>query len=147
SSSNSTVTIDPSSDWGMSDWNVDCTDQLYRQWFWYRVGSTGKEKPVNALSLLDVDCVGTKALSVLYGNSQFHLELSFELIGGAWGSGASDILERVTIQNISGGSLQFHLFQYSDFDLGDTGPGDTLLLSKNSFGLFDHANQIKGTTL
>ena len=41
---NSSVTIDATSQYGMSDWTVDGIPQLYRQWFWYRKGSTGGEK-------------------------------------------------------------------------------------------------------
>src|SRR5262249_31783056 len=139
-SSNSSVTIDAGSDWGMSNWTVDCVDQLYRQWFWYCVGDSGKERPVNSLSFLGADCGGTGGLSLLYGSSQFRVDLSFSLTGGAWGTHDSDIDEKIKIRNISSSPLQFHLFQYADFDLAGSGPGDSLTLGKNSAGLFNSAN-------
>jgi hypothetical protein len=40
------------------------------------------------------------------------------LNGGAAGSGASDLAEQISITNTTDGPLDFHFFQYADFDLG-----------------------------
>src|SRR5207248_1854749 len=45
----------------------------------------------------------------------------------------------------SGGNLNFHFFQYSDFDLLGTPGGDTVQLGKNLSGLFNEARQTEGT--
>ncbi len=38
---NSTAVFDLNSSDGMKDWTVDGVDHMQRQWFWYRVGSSG----------------------------------------------------------------------------------------------------------
>src|SRR5262245_58756018 len=105
---NSTVVIDPYSDWGMSSWVVDCKDQLYRQWSWYRLGSSGRERPIHALSLLGVSQLAANTLNVQYGNMQFRIELAFTLIGGLQGSGSSDFIEQIKVINLTAAALDFH---------------------------------------
>ena len=38
---NSSVTIDPTSQAGVDNWTVNGVNQLYQEWFWYGVGSSG----------------------------------------------------------------------------------------------------------
>src|SRR5712692_11252737 len=49
---NSSATIDPSLQSGMSNWTVNGTNQLSQQWFWYRTGSTGQEFSIETLPLV-----------------------------------------------------------------------------------------------
>src|SRR5438128_30207 len=49
---NSSATIDPSLQSGMSNWTVNGTNQLFQQWFWYRTGSTGQEFSIETLPLV-----------------------------------------------------------------------------------------------
>jgi len=46
---NTTVTIDPVNGAGVYSWLVNGVEQLFQQWFWYRVGSTGGESPLETL--------------------------------------------------------------------------------------------------
>ena len=49
--------------------------------------------------------------------------------------------ELVRISNFTAAPLDFHFFQYSDFDLGGTPGGQSVVLSKNSFtGLWNTAD-------
>ena len=48
---NSTVVIDPTSQAGMYTWTVDGVDQMWQQWFWYRIGSAGPEQSIDTLGL------------------------------------------------------------------------------------------------
>ena len=59
------------------------------------------------------------------------------------GSGVADIGEAIRIKNTSGSSLDFHFFQYSDFDLGCPG-NDVIQLGKNLQGKFNEAAQSDG---
>ena len=57
---NSTISVDLTGGAGMSSWTVEGTNQLAKQWFWYRVGTTGGETPIDNLtvaasSALDTD--------------------------------------------------------------------------------------------
>lgn len=142
---NSSVTIRADRGFGMSDWTVDCVPQLYRQWFWYRVGDCDRERPINRLDLISADQSNPNTLTTLYQkNDKFSIEVSYTLLGGAEDSGLSTINEQIKILNLSCAPLDFHFFQYVDFDLGGSRHGDTVELGQNDEGLFDSAYQHKG---
>jgi hypothetical protein len=147
SNANSSVTIKADGNYGMSDWTVDCVPQLYRQWFWYRKGNVGGEKTINQLDLVSAEQTSASTLTTLYKkHNQFTIEVSYTLLGGAEGSGSSTIGEQIKITNLSDNLLDFHFFQYVDFDLGGSNLGDTVQLGQNISGLFDSAYQNKGSS-
>ena len=124
---NSTLDVFVQGGFGMTDWMVDGVSHLPIQWFWYRIGPTGGEQPVEALGLIDYRVsdtdwdVGGEHLAVLYGNpNALTVELSFTLAGGNAGSRQSDIAETITITNHGTSTLELHFFQYCDLDLGGT---------------------------
>jgi hypothetical protein len=113
---------------------VDKVDQLEQQWFWYRIGSTKREKILStmyapltieaqATTNTDLD-PGDDTLYVRYGNSSFSIEVRLSLDGGAPGSGASNLGELITITNRSYKPLDFHFFQYTDFQVNGTADFD-----------------------
>jgi hypothetical protein len=145
---NSEAHIDPASSTGMSYWGIrpgpfdPLYNLLYQQWFWYRVGSTGPEQPVNFISTPVLTEQTASTLRATYSDSlgRFKLSIKYALTGGAPGTGLADMIEEIGVTNISGSTLTFHLFQYSDFDmfLGN----DSLLLSKDGTSLrFSLADQ------
>ncbi len=144
---NASVTIHADSDYGMNNWTVDNVPQLYRQWFWYRNGSAGGEKTINHLDLVSAEQTSANALTTLYQKSgKFSIEVSYSLTGGAVGSGYSQVGEKIKITNLSDNALDFHFFQFSDFDLGGAGLGDTVQLGQDASGLFNSAYQYKGNS-
>jgi len=120
---------------GMSRWEVDGVDHLARQWFWFRAGGMTEELPINALVLKlegtsDTNFTGTdNHLYVKYEDADqdptFRVEVHFGLQGGEPGSGDSDITEQIKITNLSDSPLEFHLFEYTDLDLGGVANNDT----------------------
>jgi hypothetical protein len=128
---NTIVDIDTASQSGMFDWEVDGIDQLFQQWFWYRVGNNA-EASIDTLAILaetavDSDLDGDDdILTVRYGGTGFEILIRYSLVGGAVGSHDSDIGEQIRITNTSGAPLDFHFFQYSDFDLNGNSAGDTV---------------------
>lgn len=143
---NSSVTIQTDRSYGMSDWTVDCVPQLYRQWFWYR-DDDGQEKTLSHLNLISANQTSDSTLTTLYKKQgQFTIEVSYTLLGGAEGTGYSSIGEQIKIVNLSQNVLDFHFFQYVDFDLGGSNVGDTVQLGQNVSGLFDSAYQNKGNS-
>jgi hypothetical protein len=127
---NSQAVVDPNSSMGMYNWIVDGTDHLYQQWFWYRVGNTA-EAPINSLSLTKStvsDFDGDGKNDVLYlqytSANNFKIAVKYGLLGGAAGSNASDISEQVTVTNISNKTLDFHFFQYTNYDLNGISADD-----------------------
>jgi len=133
---NSSVTVDDSSAAGMHTWVVDGVDQMYQQWFWYRIGSTGGEQSIDELSAPDstvIDLANVDVISIVYTFGGLTIETTYTLHGGAIGSNQSDIGEQVTITNNTGQALDFHFFQYSDFDLcGDSGGQTVTFLNANT---------------
>lgn len=125
-------------------WVVDGTDQLAQQAFWYRVGNSA-EQSLHLLPIAgegatdtnfdsDVDNLFVRYLSA----GLFKVEVNYRLDGGAPGSFDSDITEQISITNLSGSSLDFHFFQYSDFDLNGTAGNDGVIFTNpNAVRQFD----------
>lgn len=117
---NSSFTLDADSSAGMHTWLVDGTDQMFQQWFWYRIGNTGPESAINTLSAPIVAQAG-RTLDVTYtGTNGIMVDVLYTLTGGTANSGQSDIAETIRIRNTGNTALEFHFFQYSDFDLDAT---------------------------
>ncbi len=143
SDQNTSASIDFESQAGMFNWSVDGVNQIAQQWFWFRLGNTA-ETSIDTLPLVGSQVSDTNGgvggdpaadtLAVRYGStSTFFIDFRYTISGGTAGSGTADMGEFVTITNNSGSPLDFHLFQYSDFDLGNTAGGDTVqLLNPNT---------------
>lgn len=142
---NSSATIVADDPNGMRDWTVDGQTQLFRQWFWYRKGSTGPEKSLDSLSLVSANQISSSILNTVYqSGSIFSIEVNYSLLGGAIGSSSSAIGEQIRINNLTSNPLNFHFFQYVDFDLAGNNLTDTVSLEQNAQGLFEKAYQTKG---
>jgi hypothetical protein len=143
---NSVAQIDPHSQAGMFNWSVQGQNELYQQWFWYRIGDAGgaMQHSIDTIGAPVVTMYGAREMSSLYTGAGFTLNIDYLLTGGAFvGAGQtanSDIGESIRIVNTSAAPLVFHFFQYSDFDLG--GPGnDSVQLGRNLRGQFNDAMQ------
>lgn len=143
SDNSATADVNVGSSSGMFNWTVMGQDQLFQQWFWYRVGASGPEAPINTISpALAVATNGTRGLSTTYSQAQFSVGVEYLLTGGLLGGKKSTIAETITIHNSSLSTLDFHFFQYSDFDLGGSTGGDSVVIGKNAFtGLYNSADQ------
>jgi hypothetical protein len=120
---------------GIRSWTIDGQSQLNQEWFWYRVGGSGPERRLDTLAfnggfLLDNDANGEyETYAAQYAGAGFTVTFSASLIGGSAGSHTSDIRETVSVQNTAGsGTLDFHLFMYTDFDLAGTSGGDSITM-------------------
>jgi hypothetical protein len=145
SSGNSTATIDPSSQAGMYNWTVNGVNQLYQQWFWYALG-TGSDQSIDTLgppiSAASLNGFG----DIKYGGTGFTIEVVYNLTGGAAGQYSSDLSETINIMNLSTSPLNFHFFQYSDFDLNGTPNNQTVLLKNaNTIDQFDGTAHLSET--
>ena len=144
---NSTASIDPNSQSGMFNWTVDGQNQLAQQWFWYRVGNN-PEQAINTISAPSITRPDAKTAYITYNNGAFSVEVDYVLTGQSPGSGQADIRESIRIHNLSPtNSLDFHFFQYSDFDLNGLTGGDSVALGTDGFGRFNEALQTKGPIL
>jgi hypothetical protein len=126
---NSYALINSTSQAGMFNWTVDGVNQLYQQWFWYRIGNKGGENSIDALGAPTVTSAGPGMLSTVYANSKLSVKVDYALHGGSAGSGAADMAEIITLRNISTATLNLHFLQYSDFDLLGNPANDHVQLS------------------
>lgn len=132
---NSILYVD--SDSGVYGWDVETVPQLELQWFWYRVGNTAEA----SISTLTYDAARSGATDanqdgladvayLLYHDAlgRFDVEVKISLDGGPAGSYLSDVAEQITVKNTTAGqTLDFHFFQYADFDLGGTSDDDEVV--------------------
>lgn len=131
---NSTAEIDISSQLGMFNWTTDGVDNLFQQWFWYRIGDNTTASSIDTLTLVssglsDVQNDGDfETLFVEYSGAGFTIEITWSLDGGSIGSNLADIGEQISITSTGAAINDFHFFQYSDFDLNGEIPNDTVSL-------------------
>jgi hypothetical protein len=117
------------------NWLVDGNDLLAQQAFWYRVGN-GAEQSVHSLPIAlqgtsDTNFNGNPdTLFVRYSGTGFQIDTRYTIAGGAAGSGASDMTEQISITNLLNSPLDFHFFQYADFDL--SGADSAVFTNANS---------------
>jgi hypothetical protein len=127
SDGNSSFTVDDASAAGMHTWIVDGVDQMFQQWFWYRIGSVGGEHSIDDLSAaVSTVSEDLNVVRIVYSSGGLTIRTQYTLQGGANGSQQSDIAESITITNETGAALDFHFFQYSDFDLCGAIGGQTV---------------------
>lgn len=146
SHNNSSAAIDTSSAAGMFQWTVSGQNALSQQWFWFRVGAN-PEAPINTISAPTITTPDARTLYTSYFNGSYGVQVDYLLTGYSAGSGNSDLAETITITNATAAPLDFHFFQYSDFDLGAPG-GDQVAISVNPnplspfFGRYNTATQV-----
>jgi hypothetical protein len=120
---NSSADFDTATPGNNYNWFVDNTDLLAQQAFWYRIGNAGPEFSVHTLPIgvqgtTDHNFDGNPdTLFVRYNGAGFRVETTYLLDGGTPGSGESDMTETISIINQTVAPLDFHFFQYADFDL------------------------------
>jgi hypothetical protein len=123
---------------------------LNQQWFWYRVGNTSGESSIDHLTLASVNVIDPATVTTTFNDplGKFSISIKYSLTGGSATSGAADISEQISINNISGAALDFHFFQYSDFNLSGPNPGDFDLISRNPFtGRINQVDQMNAGSI
>jgi hypothetical protein len=139
---NSSILFNTASPTNASNWQVDGVDQLNQQAFWYRVGNTA-EQSVHSLPIAFEMASNTNfdpnldTLFTRYLGAGFHIDMHYSLDGGLPGSRTSDLAEQISISNTGSSPLDFHFFQYNDFDLNGTAAGDS--------AVFTNANAVRQT--
>jgi hypothetical protein len=142
---NSSSQINPSTQAGMFNWYVDGVNYLNQQWFWYRVGS-GPQHSIDTLTLTGATLVDPSTLKLKYTGTGFTVAVTFFLQGGQPGSGTADMGEAITINNTSTSSLDFHLFEYVDFNLSP-GQDKAKLIYANTIDQYYQSNTVSETSV
>jgi hypothetical protein len=150
---NSSAQFDTATDLNNFNWTVDGVDQLGRQAFWYRIGNVAEQSvhtlPIGVQGTNDSNFDGNPdQLFVRYLGNGFRIETRYTLDGGLPGSSVSDMGEQISITNTLDSPLDFHFFQYADFDLGGTPGGDSAVFTNvNTVQQFKGASQLTETVV
>lgn len=127
---NSIVQIDPTSQAGVFTWNVDGTDHLFQQEWWLGVG-TAPQTPINTFGLNSPPVTpGGNVAQYTFGNTAQNptVTATYILLGGAAGSGTSDLGEQLRVTNTTAAAQTYRLFLYADFDLSNSLGGQTAVI-------------------
>jgi hypothetical protein len=150
---NSTANFNTASSANNSDWSVDGEDQMNQQAFWYRVGNSA-EQSLHSLPIAFESAFNTNidpnldTLFVRYTGAGFNADVRYTLDGGALGSGSSNMGEQISITNTSGAPLDFHFFQYSDFEVSNTAGDDTAVFTNaNAVQQYDGGIRLTETVI
>jgi hypothetical protein len=147
----STVQVYSQTDVGIGSWTVNGVSQLGRDGFWYRVGdpsSTNPEQYVGTLpyttAVYDTNGDGyDDTLDQQFTSSgQFQVEAIYTLIGSS--GNASDIGLQISVTNLTAQTLNFHLFQLADFDLGGSATNNTAQVGLGIHGTYNQVLQSNG---
>jgi large repetitive protein len=156
---NSTASFETETQANHFSWNVDGRQYLKGgvnpgQAFWYRIGDAGPEQsvhttlPVLAQGATDTNFNGNpETLFVRYGNAALQIDTSYRLNGGLAGSGTSDLTEQISISNLTASPMDFHFFQYADFDLPGPGGDNAVFTNANTVDQFKGAFQLTETVV
>lgn len=137
---NSTVQINATgSSAGMPTWLVDGVNNVKQQWFYFRIGDSGPELPINSMGNLTVASrTDLATLDLTYADlpssPNYQARVQYLLTGLANGSGRSTLGETVTFYNTSASSLNLRFFDYSDFDVAGIANNDSVTLSRTALG-------------
>jgi hypothetical protein len=135
---NAVARFDPASAALQIAWEVDGTNYLREQGFWYRIdGQENRERPLQTLGLTGSPVVWDTSgdgqddlLRLRYGSGDFKVEVVYTLVGGQPGSGWADLMESILLTNSSDTKpLVTHFFQYVDFNLSPGGTQDTVTIN------------------
>lgn len=134
-SPNGQITFDanlsgPSS--GLSNLQFAGNSQLSQQWFYYSLGSGPVYSIDQIASPTSINNHGGAApfLSAVYSNANISVTAKFQV------NNFPTLTDTLTILNpsTSGQTLTFHLYQYSDFNLGGVAGGQNVQFSNNGSG-------------
>ncbi len=151
---NSSADFNTASSSNNFSWTVDGVNQLFEQSFWYRIGNVAEQ----SVHLLPITLQGTTdtnfdalpdTLFVRYNNGAgLQIETSYKLDGGLPASGSSDLAEQISITNQSASPMDFHFFQYADFDLKGTADFDSAEFTNvNTVQQSEGASQLQETVI
>ncbi|HVT28820.1 MAG TPA: PEP-CTERM sorting domain-containing protein [Lacipirellulaceae bacterium] len=149
---NSIAQFDTATQANNFNWFVDGNDVLAQQAFWFRIGNVAEQSvhtlPIGVQGVSDGNFDGNNdTLFVRYvdGFGGFRIETRYTIDGGTPGSGASDLAEQISITSQIGVPLDFHFFQYADFDIG---PADSAVFTNpNSVRQFSPASELTETVV
>ena len=123
---------------GMDNWTVDGTDQLFKQWFWYRWEADNQEQQIQTVgNEVTSVSLNNRTAYMSWSNDNMLIDIDYTVQGGALDSGTAVIHEGIEVTNLAETARELHFFQYSDFDLGDVGDDGARMVNANTVNQWD----------
>ncbi len=119
----------------MSTWSVDGTNQLFNRRYFTAWGAPAA-KVTGGAAFSGITST-TNTATVNYTGAGFNATVLYSLFGGSTGTGTADLNLQIVLNNPGLSALDFHFFQYADFDLAGT--------AGNDVGTHVNANLIRQT--
>jgi hypothetical protein len=139
SDGNSSVTLDPTSSAGISNWSINGQNEINKEWFWFRNGSSGGQSSIDTLgnpsvALFDTNGNGKNDTAMFtYGPTNgIQISLTLSLTGGLTGTDTSDVTENLIITNKGTSAVNYHFFEYANFNLGGSTSGENVSIANNN---------------
>ena len=113
---------------GLSNWTVNGVNQLNNQWFYYGVGS-GLINSIDTIAPWTTPTTtpgNAPSLSETYANSSLSVTTSYTLQSQPVGTPRAQLATTISLLNLSGTTQTYHLYQYSDFNLGGIPGGQSV---------------------
>lgn len=144
SDSGSTANINTTSGAGMNSWTVpnSSQNQLVSQWFYFQVNG-GSVLPINSLTMAPLIQTSSDSATLMFSDTQLSISITYLLQGT--GMGSANITESVAVDNNSNNTFNLNLFEYSNFNLLQSGNNTATILGNSTSG-FTQVNQNSGST-
>lgn len=95
-------------------------DHMFQNWWWYRTGSDTREFALSNLTAFDQPQANT--VSLTYEESGLRYEITYTLTDA--GDNQAVVVAQLTITNTTSAPIELNLFNYSDFDMEQSGGSD-----------------------
>jgi hypothetical protein len=102
---------------------VDETEEVFEEWFWYRLPGDSFEHSLDNLPLISARAGGNQ-IQLSFAGPTLGVNVGYQLTGGAPGRGTASLLEYVMLTNLTNAPLPLTWFSETDFDLGGFGGAD-----------------------
>lgn len=119
---------------GLSDWTIGGVNQLEQQWFYYSIGG-GDVNSIDNIAPWSTPTLNggsTPSLSETYtSNAEVSVTATYTL--QSLSTAVAQLGTQVAIQNLSGQTQSFNLYQYSHFSLGGISGGQDVYFANAGF--------------
>nr|MDA8413462.1 Ig-like domain-containing protein [Desulfobacteraceae bacterium] len=144
--------------YGVTDWSdkyagglpsANIYHPLWREWFWYRIGTTGKQTSFDKLPVTGTQSSDFSTATLVYTAPSFTATVGFTMGDKAAPSYNSSFIKTITIKNITSSALDYHLYTYSDLDISLVG-NDNIVIVKGERAIqtgFEGRTLIQTSTL
>jgi len=120
------ISADTGNPFGVTSWPIVINsrggtyDPMFKQWFWYRVGSTGQQASLSTLPVVASYSLDYTSATTTYTGPGFIATVTFNVPDKPVPAYSSTFIKTMNIQNTTGEELDYHLFSYSDMDVSTT---------------------------